>query len=154
MDRRLASQIFLAVLFALLQNTNFLSLGGIKINLALILLLALAFIVRNWMEYSCLIILVSILLKVEAGWDWNVIVFILVILGVYFLKKFLPWQILLNYLFSVFLSTLVLYLLLDWHFIQNNFIIFFKELTYNMIFGALLYLILARFYGEKTRIKF
>ncbi len=148
MDRRLVSQIFLVILFALLQNTNLLSLSGIKINLALILILALAFMVRNWIEYLCLIIIASILLKAEAGWDWSIIIFTLVTLVIYFLKKFLPWQILLNYLFLVFLSTLIFYLLLDWHFIQNNFIIFSKELVYNMTFGLLLYLILIRFYNE------
>lgn len=154
MDRRIISQSILVALFALTQNTTLLSLGGIKINLVLILILSLAFMVRNWAEYLFLVILSSIFLKVEHGWDWGVIAFILVVLAVYFLKKFLPWQLLINYLFFVFLSTSSFYLILDWHFIQNNFLIFFKELIYNLVFGGLLYLILIRFYDEGTRTKF
>ena len=154
MDRRIISQSILILLFALLQNTTHLSLGGIKTNLVLLLILSMAFMVRNWAEYLFLVFLSSIFLRVEQGWDWSIVSIVLVALAVYFFKKFLPWRLLVSYLFFVFLSTLSFYLILDWHFIQNNFLIFFKELIYNLIFGGLLYLILIKFYDEGTRTKF
>jgi hypothetical protein len=154
MDRRLISQIALIVLVAILQNTRWLSLGGININLVLILVVALAFIVRHWSEYFLLVILAAIFLKSENFWDWSSGIFIITSFLVYLGRKFSPWRSLVSYPLLALLATVTFYLALDWRFVKEDYLILLRELVYNLIFGGLLYLILTRFYDEETRIKF
>lgn len=155
MDRRIISQLLLATIAAVLQGVFWLSLGGIKINLVLIVLLALAFLVRDWRDYLLLVFWSGLLIRSNDEWDWTASALILIVLLVYLIKKFLPWQPLINYLIFVVVATVGFYGLIDWHFLVDDTIIFLKELAYNTLFGGLIYLILARFYEQQqTRNKF
>jgi len=80
--------------------------------------------------------------------DWLVVGVIAIPLLVYLTKKFLPWQSLISYLIFVALATAGFYGLIDWRFAFDNPLIFFQELVYNLLFGGLVYMILARFYSR------
>ncbi len=148
MDRRLVSQLIIVAMAAVLQSLSWFSLGGIKINLAFIVLLAFAFLIRDWRWYLLLVMGSALILRVGDNWDWLVVGVIAIPLLVYLTKKFLPWQSLISYLIFVALATAGFYGLIDWRFAFDNPLIFFQELVYNLLFGGLVYMILARFYSR------
>lgn len=147
MDRRLISQLILVILSALVQNFSWFSFGGLKVNLPLVVVLSFAFIVNNWPNYVLLSLTSAYLLKVYNGWDLVNFVFLSILLLVYLLKKFLPWRSLLNYLIFVAVATFLSYFLVDFQFLRSDYLIFLRELIYNLLFGGLIYLILSSFYA-------
>ena len=146
MDSRLISQLFLVILSALIQNFSWFNFGGIKVNLPLIVIFSFAFIVKNWPDYLLLSLSSAYLLRTNSGWDFTIFIFLAVTFLVYLLKKFLPWRSLLSYLIFTAVGTFLFYLVIDFQFLRNDYFIFLKELIYNILFGGLIYLILASFY--------
>src|SRR3989344_7222246 len=109
MDRQLVSYFFLVLVAAILQNFNWLNLWGVRINLILILIIALAFVARNWLEYFLMVLFAAIFLKTQDGWDWTLGAFILTSALVYWGYKFAPWRSIINYLVLVLFATIFFY---------------------------------------------
>lgn len=133
----MALQVVLVILAALLQGTNIISLFGTKPNLVLLILIPLIFVVNNRLAYVVLVLIAGLFLKTVPGIDWQIGLFILVVLVAYFLSKFLPWQSFFNNLVLLAGATIILSL--------PDF--FGIELVYNVILGTGFYYILKKYYA-------
>lgn len=150
MDRRLIWFIILVAVAALLQQIPGFGIGGVRPNLVLIVVLALSFVTRGFLEYLILLAAAAVFinpgLKVTGA-------FLAVVLIAYFFSKLLPWRALLSYLFLLALSTTGFYLLTAVSFIRKSPSLFFQELFYNLVIGGLFFIILSRFYEKRTGVK-
>lgn len=147
MDRRLILQLIVVTLAAVMQSVTWLSLGGVKINIVLITMLALAFLIKDWRWYFFLTIWSALILRVGDGWSVVVFGLVAIPLTVYLIKRFLPWQSLISYLIFVIVATTGFYGLIDWRFLVDHSFIFLHEMAYNLLFGGLIYLIAAKLFN-------
>ena len=140
--------VILVLVSALLQNTEFLSFYGIKINLVLALLLTFGFFIHNFWHYLTLSLEGILLLKISPGLDKQTLALFILVIAAFYLKKYLFWQPIINNVFLIIVATALFYLLIDFDFLIYNTATIILEAVYNVICGLVLYLILKRIYGE------
>ena len=114
----------------LIQNTDTLNAFGIKPNLALAVLVALAFFITTLFVYSALVLTAVAFLRFEGGFELSTLVFAIVAFLVFWLCEKLPGKNFINNILSIGLATLVFYLAADPAFFINDTISVIKEGAY------------------------
>ena len=155
MTSRLIWLLLFVVTAAILQQLPGLQLAGVRPNWTLVALLLAGFLVRDWVEYLLLVAAPAPLLNVWGSHPQTLAAAALAATAVAakLLRSILPWQSFLNYLLLVALATPAFYLLIDRAFLISRSPLFFQELLYNLILGAVLFLAATRFYHKKTGIR-
>ena len=119
-----------------MQQTSLLNFFGVRPNLALVVLLAMIFVTKDWVSYLILVLTASLLLKSTPIWDKTVIVFLLVVAGSYLLEKVLPWRPIFSSLVLI-ISATTLFALASAALSGTNPQGFLgQELLYNLILGV------------------
>lgn len=154
MDSRLIVGAPLVFIVAVLQNTAFFSIGGIKVNIIMIVLTAYLFIALTFFDYCFLLLSAVAGLMSPAGWDVPILAFITALFVAYGARRFMPFQPWFGYYAVLGMNLLILYGIIDWHFIFNTPVLFFQELFYTMIGGAFLYAFAVRYYAQRPRYTF
>ena len=150
MDARVIVRAGIIFGVALLQNTSLFVWGGIKLDLMLLVMFLYTFIAHTWAEYGVYVLVASIGLMTEPGWDPSVASFIAVALLAYAARGIFPLQSWLTYGVMLVAGTILLYSFIDWHFIVAAPLLLMQELVYTMIGGALFYMCTARFYAQRS----
>jgi len=130
----MAYQIILVTIATLLQNTSILAFRGITINLALIILLPLAFFVKDWRQYFLLVLIAGLFLfirPINQLPDWPAIALLGILIITYFIKDKLPLRPYFSVLLLLIITTVVINLP---HF-------FLLEVLINVILGMAAYFI-------------
>jgi hypothetical protein len=104
----MAHQIVLVTSVALLQNTGILTFWGITINLVLIILLPLAFFIKDWRQYFLLVIIAGLLLSFQPSLDWSVISLMGILIIAHLIKDKLPWRPFFSILVLLIIATIVI----------------------------------------------
>lgn len=134
----MAAQIILVLAAALFQATDFFSLLGVKPNLALAVLISLAFFVKDWRFYAIIVLAAAFILKPVPGWDWDAAIMPTSVFAAYFIKNFFPWQPWLNNFVLLVGITFILGF-------SGGALIY--ELFYNLTLGGVFFYIFKRSYG-------
>ncbi|HEY4475784.1 MAG TPA: hypothetical protein VJB92_03660 [Candidatus Paceibacterota bacterium] len=138
----------------LIQNTDTLNAFGIKPNLALAVLVALAFFITTLFVYSALVLTAVAFLRFEGGFELSTLVFAIVAFLVFWLCEKLPGKNFINNILSIGLATLVFYLAADPAFFINDTISVIKEGVYNIIIGSAVFALASAFVYGKKRAQF
>ena len=138
----------------LIQNTDTLNAFGIKPNLALAVLVALAFFITTLFVYSALVLTAVAFLRFEGGFELSTLVFAIVAFLVFWLCEKLPGKNFINNILSIGLATLVFYLAADPAFFINDTISVIKEGVYNIISGSAVFALASAFVYGKKRAQF
>lgn len=142
--------VFLLVAVAAwLQNTEMLTLYGVKPNLALVLLIILAGITSSLVFFSSLVIVSVLVLQNVFFVSWPTIVFILLTFLIFFLLKRLPWRTTINIFTTIVLFSVIFLILVEPLFVINNVRVIIQELIYNVILGIILYSALFYFFKQQ-----
>lgn len=91
-----------------LQTTELISIGLIKPNISLVLLIVLASIYKEWNYRFVLALVAGIILKFTPSFGFGDIVFLATILLGMALLDYMPWRRLINIEASVFIGTIIL----------------------------------------------
>lgn len=150
MDSRLVVGAPLVFSVAVLQNTALFSVGGIKVNVIMIVLTAYIFIGMTFFDYCLLLFSAVAGLLPSAGWHVSIIAFIAAALGAYVARKLLPFQPWFGYYAILGISSVMLYMIIDWRFVIGMPLLFLQEVFYTMIGGALLYALVVRQYAQRS----
>jgi len=162
MDRRLIYLLILVATAAILQQIPWLQFAGVRPNWTLAALLLAIFLVRGWVEYLVLVVAAAalllplpnqLLISEINSWGGAAAALAATAVAAYLIRQILPWQSFLNYLLLVVLGTAGFYLLLDRAFLISRGPLFFQELLYNLILGAVLFIAVTRIYHKKTGIR-
>ncbi len=145
--KEFAGGIILVALAGFLQNTNLLNIGGVKPNIALAVLVTLAFFISTASVFLVLVVLALIALWFEPVVTLELIIFALLALGAFFLSQRLPGKSFVNNLILIGLLTLVFYLIADYRFIVGDPLTVLGEMVYNIILGGVLFAFLTRLYA-------
>ncbi len=130
--------VFLA---GLIQNTELADFYGVKINLVLILVLALGMLVSDLWHYLALSLTGVWLLKTASGVDSQSLVLLIIFLAAFYFKDHLFGKPVINLIFLIISGTLLFYLLIDPKFLISGAVLLFFELIYNVLGGLAAYLI-------------
>ncbi|MEX2054327.1 MAG: hypothetical protein WD883_02195 [Candidatus Colwellbacteria bacterium] len=136
-----STSLALIVAGALVQNSHF-ALWGVKPNLVLVAIVALALFEKDWLRRTIAVLLGAALLVLEVAFGFDTIFS----LGVFFialaLVDFLPWRPLLNGTVAISIATLIINL--------GGFQlgVFALELIYNLV---ILFALFAMFNAWTTR---
>jgi len=137
--------LFLLTLGGFIQGLPGFSVLGIVPNLVFATLIIFAFFWQNFGTYLSLALIGALTLRFGSIFSLEMLVFLLVILGIFFLRvKSFAARSLLAPLF-VFFGTLVLYLGLDPSFFLQNFALILSEAIYNSFYGLGLFGLLYRY---------
>ncbi len=151
---RWQTKLFILAIFALifaatLQNGSFLFAFGIKPNLVLVLLAIFVFFVQQLFPYAILVLIGATFLRFAPGFGWEVAVLTLVGLLFYYVRdRFLSSGLIGSLVFTLF-GTLLFYLLLEPAFLYHEGVVVAKELLYNGLLGAILFVITRSLYEKK-----
>ena len=152
MTWRWPSLILLITLVAWLQNSNF-YFWSVKRNFSLAVLIVLAVWGTTLYEQIILTLFSALLLKFTPGFDWALVVLILISIATFFVNKILPWKSLFSGCFLILVGSFLFYLLSAPEFTYNNWGVVMLEAFYNLAVGAMIVLLL--FSNEKEkRLKF
>lgn len=136
--------VFILILAAALQEN--ILIGGVVPNFVFAALTVFVFFVSDFFYYSLLVLFAAALLKFYPGFDFATAIFILVFVGIFWLRQYLPWRAFIGFIFLSALSTAGFYLLSDPGFIYAEYRVFLLELLYNLIAG---FILLAMLHDEK-----
>ena len=142
----------LVLLAAWLQG-SYLTVVGIKPNLILAVFVALSFLLKSFWSYFGFSLVGAIILRPLPSLSWDLMVIWLVLTGLFFLKKFLPWHDAVNFIVSAIAGTLAIYLLISPGFIISHYFLVAGEAVVTLAIGAVLLLLLHR-YAEKQGLRF
>lgn len=131
---------------ALVQNTNFLVIAGIKPNLVLTNLIAASFFIESFWFYSLLLFFGVFLLQNMPGLNREILTLAGLLLSVFWLKKISPWQPLAASLIFIVGATALFYVFGGLTSALLPVLIW--EIIYNVIVGAVIYLILREICSE------
>lgn len=154
MDSRIILGAPLVFIVAVLQNTAFFSVGGIKVNIIIIVLTAYVFIALTFFDYCLLLLSALAGLMPPAGWDVSITAFSTALIIAYGARRLLPFQPWFGYYAVLGMSMFILYGIIDWHFMIHTPLLFFREVFYTMMGGAFLYAFAVRYYATRPRYTF
>jgi len=154
MDSRLIIGVPLVFIVAVLQNTGLFSVGGIKANVIIVVLVAYLFITPTFFDYCLLLLSAAAGLMPSTGWDMPVTAFIVALIIAYGARRLLPFQPWFGYYAILGMSMLILYGIIDAHFILNTPFLFFREVIYTLMGGAFVYGFAVRYYAKRPRYTF
>jgi hypothetical protein len=138
----------LILVIAWLQSNPTFAIYGVKPNLVMAFLGALAVFTSQFFFFIIIIILANLVLQNLFFFSWESIVFILLLALGFFLVRRLPWRTLINITALIILITLGLYLVIEPMFVFNNPRIVFLELIFNILFASLFYLLMSYVTGR------
>lgn len=107
MSRFIISLIFV-ITGAILQGTNSIIIGGIKPNLALIFIITLGALQKDFLQKTVLVFSGALMLKFYPGIELQNILFIITAMGGLLLISILPWKNTINIIIVIFLATLIM----------------------------------------------
>lgn len=119
-----------------MQNTNWLSFWGVKINLTMILVLILSLFLKNFWQYA--------VIALTAAWILKTAPLLGVFLAAFYFKKYLTGKLIVNSTALILSGTFIFYLLSDPGFLIKSPLIFIQELIYNLAGGWILLLMLEK----------
>ena len=136
--------VVLLFLSASLQGASNLSWFGVRPDVPLAFLVALAFVMEDFFIYVGLVLIAGALVGPVPGFSIEELVFILVLVAVFFLRERLPIRSLFATASSAAGATLVFYLAVDASFLTADSVAVFFEMIYNALLAALFYGIVSR----------
>lgn len=123
---RFTVSVFLVTITSLFQLSSYSFIGGIKPDIALVLLIVLSLIYTNWTERALLIFISAVILKFGSGFDLQNAVFIITsLLSIGAVDRF-PFHKLTNAVLALLISTLAINL------VYFNPVVFTLEAFYNL----------------------
>lgn len=135
--------IILISIISLAQSLSLIVFNGVKPNFALAALVILIFSEEEFWRYLILVLTSLVFLNYSVFISKEVAIFGLLMLSVFYFKKYLSENIFLYSFLLTSILTTTFYLLIDFKFIFNNTNLFISELFYNvlltLIFGSLYY---------------
>lgn len=143
---RLFFLVLLVSLLALLQSLGF-SLLGIKPDLALLAVIAASFFVEDLLEGLFLVALSALILKFSPDLGKEILIFSLIGAASVITRIYLPWRHFIVNLTLIAAGTFIFYLVLSPNLILGT--IFLKELTLNLVFGALIFALFSALWQNK-----
>lgn len=133
----------LVAFVSFLQTTNSIIIWQIKPNLVFALFAVLAYVNKNWVVRSVIILISAVLLKFSPIVSWADIIFVSVSLLIFALVDYLPWRRLVNSIVSLTAGTLVFGLS------HLNLSILWRELAINTAAVVIFFVIIRLLYGEE-----
>src|SRR3989338_3422124 len=129
------ASLFVLFLVSLFQLTNYAFVGPIKPDLALVLVIFLSFIYKDWIKRLILIFLAAVIFKFGVGLELGNGLFIVSsLIGIITAEK-LPGSLALNFIVGISIATLVM------NITSFHVTTFLLELTYNLSALLVYYLI-------------
>lgn len=129
----------LIVILGLLQNTDLLMIAGVKPNLLLAALIAIAFFVEDVWLFSFFILLSDILLKVRGFLVPEILVFTLLAMTAAWAAARWHTQPILNNAFLIAIFTVLFYVLTSPSYLVAHFGLLVIELIYNLVIGVIVF---------------
>ncbi len=125
--------LFVAALF---QGTALLTIAGVKPNIVLVFLVALAFAASNFTIYFFFVLGGIFFLRFSPAFEVSLLALGAICLFVFIIKERLPWQEFVNCLICIAFATITFYLFLDTSFIGREPLTVLAEVAYNMAIGT------------------
>ncbi|MDO8443104.1 MAG: hypothetical protein Q7S81_02510 [bacterium] len=125
--------ITLVSMIGLAQSASLIIFSGVKPNLILAVLVVLLFSEKEFWKYLILVLVSLICLDYSVFISKEVVLFGVIMLSAFYFKKYLSENTYLNFFLLTSILTAMLYLLVDYKFIFNNFGLFLWELFYNVL---------------------
>jgi len=133
----------IAVIFLACIVQLWLSSIGIIANLILVSLVSLSFLFGFW-ELIFFILLALFIVNWQPAPSEEIILFALIPIGAYLLRKFSSWQAWVGNLIAICGGLVIVYGVLDFSMITANVGTFFMDLALGLLFGAAVFSILNR----------
>ena len=152
MNRRSKSWLapfFLVTLGSVLQNTGVLMVRGVKPNLPLVLLVALAFFTSELGHFVLAILLTLLPLELLLDPATIIIAVIIIALGAFLIHNRLPGKPLVNLVLMIGIGTFLFYLIVDPAFLGSDLKTVLVETVYNALGGLLAFALWARFLNHE-----
>lgn len=138
--------IVLVASAALIQITNYFSVGNIKPDLSLVFILAIALKRKEWIIRLILVLIAALILKFSVSLDAQLILFIMsAVLGMIILD-YLPGTQAINFVFAIAAATIFTNISTNF-----NFNAIFTEMIYNVILSWPALGIVCLSYGKKNK---
>ncbi len=151
MDSRLIRNGLLLFIVAYAQTTPLFAVAGVKVNVALVIAVLIAFSVRTLYECAFLSVCVALGLASGAGFVQALLFFLAVFFSAYILRIVLPWQPFLSALTLALFFTALSSISLDWEFFIRYAPQFARETLYNGITLAVLYAFISHYHARQGR---
>jgi len=129
--------IILVAIMGFLQSSSLMSFYGIKINISMVFLIVLIFSVKNYWQYSILLLVSLISLKYFSAPSKELVIFGLLMFFAFNFRKMFSEHKLFSITILVILLTPIYYLFIDYKFVFTDFNIFIKEMVLNMVIAAI-----------------
>lgn len=135
------------ILFLLLLAAAFLQglpivIFGLKLNLVLPLLLAAAFLLKDFLSLAILILAAILFLRFQPIFFWPSAAVGLIALATFAARGYLPWQDLINLPLLLLAATVIFYAMVDWQYLTSSYYLVFLEAVYNTIIGSTVFVVL------------
>ncbi|MDP3998974.1 MAG: hypothetical protein Q8P76_00040 [bacterium] len=148
-DRRIPLLIvggLLVILAGFIQNTDWINLFGVKINLILASVLVLGLFINNpW--HRIILAIIGTALTGQPGWNTESLVLLALLIAAPYFKNYLFGQPAFNNIILIFTATIAFYLIINPGFLISYPAVVLLEVIYNLIFGSMLYFILEKKYA-------
>lgn len=119
--RRLVVLASGSILFGVLQHTSSLRFFGVKPNLFFVAAYAIAFFSDSFTMALSLLLLLGVFIRFGGIPPEGIILFLVLALGAYFLRRILPGRSFVNYLLFLFITPFIFYAVVDWSFLTAGF---------------------------------
>lgn len=136
---------FLVSLAVIIQSSHFLDFWGVNPNLIL-LFVFLPLILEKEFSRALILIFITLVLTVVflPYWPKEILILAGLAFGGLFLRKFLTGQEFLDFCIFIVGSTLIFYLIANFHFLLNYPLTVIAEIFYNFILGGIIMIILPK----------
>ncbi len=135
----LALGIAYAALLGILQNTELVTIFGVKPNLVLAFLIALAFSLRDFWRYLAVLLTAVLFLQYQHSFDLGVVLLAAIALAIFLFTERFPARTFVNVAIAVSGGTLAFYALVQFPFLLREPLTVFLELVYNVVGGIFFY---------------
>lgn len=131
--------ILLVIVGGLLQRLGVGIVFGIRPNIVLAIMIAVACVGIDFGWYLVLMAASYVVLKNDVWWDWPAALMILESLTIYLIARFAPWRPLVTIVIIAVLATASFYAILAWPTLTHQPMLFIGEALYTIIVTVALY---------------
>lgn len=142
--------LLLFVFLASLIQTLWLDTAGFAPNLVLVAIITSSFLVSDILEGILVSVAGAFFLKFGPGFEKEILLIFSIGAAASILKNYLPWQNYLNNIILIFLGTLIFYIFSALS--TKFFTVFVQEVSWNIFFGLLMFVILDAILKDKKRV--
>jgi hypothetical protein len=131
-----------------LQGSSQLSWFGIRPNISLSILTALAFMFSDFFVYAALVFITAAFVGPAPGFSFEELIFVLVLCALFFVRDRLSIRPLFAAVLLVVCGTFIFYLVVDPGFIAADFIAVLIEMFYNTLITLIFYMVFKRIFSH------